>query len=40
MLKATGNVGLKGIGIITPIGGLVFIAGWISLLLGVLKIKA
>ncbi|RBL89178.1 DUF423 domain-containing protein [Chitinophaga flava] len=40
MLKATGSVGLRGIGIITPIGGLVFIAGWISLLMGVLKIKA
>ncbi|MBC9931942.1 DUF423 domain-containing protein [Chitinophaga qingshengii] len=40
MLKATGNVGLRGIGIITPIGGVVFIAGWISLLLGILKMKA
>jgi len=39
VLKMTNNVGLRGVGIITPIGGLVFIAGWISLLLGVLKIK-
>jgi len=36
-LKMTNNVGLRGVGIITPIGGLVFIAGWISLLLAVLK---
>ncbi|MCH5599149.1 DUF423 domain-containing protein [Niabella ginsengisoli] len=27
-LKATGKVGLGGIGIITPIGGLFFIVGW------------
>jgi uncharacterized membrane protein YgdD (TMEM256/DUF423 family) len=39
VLKMTNNVGLRGIGIITPIGGLVFIVGWINLLLGVLKIK-
>ncbi|CAL1517296.1 DUF423 domain-containing protein [Chitinophaga sp. MM2321] len=39
MLKMTGNVGLRGVGIITPIGGVFFIAGWICLLLGVLKIK-
>lgn len=37
MLKATETVGLRGIGAITPIGGLLFIAGWISLLIGVLK---
>lgn len=40
MLKATGNVGLRGIGIITPIGGVFFIAGWICLLAGILKLKA
>lgn len=40
MLKMTGNVGLRGIGIVTPIGGVFFIAGWVSLLLGVLKLKA
>ncbi|WP_346318323.1 DUF423 domain-containing protein [Chitinophaga sp. YIM B06452] len=37
LLKATDTVGLRGIGAITPIGGLAFIAGWIMLLLGVLK---
>jgi len=36
-LKMTNNVGLRGVGIITPIGGLVFIAGWVCLLLAVLK---
>jgi uncharacterized membrane protein YgdD (TMEM256/DUF423 family) len=40
ILKMTGNVGLKGIGILTPIGGVFFIAGWICLLLGLLKLKA
>ena len=35
--KATNTVGLKGIGIITPIGGLFFIAGWICLLIGILS---
>lgn len=37
LLKATETVGLRGIGAITPIGGLLFIAGWVSLLLGILK---
>ncbi|HEX6180871.1 MAG TPA: DUF423 domain-containing protein [Chitinophagaceae bacterium] len=36
-LKATDVVGLKGIGIITPIGGLFFIAGWVMLLVGIIK---
>jgi len=36
-LKATDTVGLKGIGIITPFGGLLFIAGWILLFLGIMK---
>jgi uncharacterized membrane protein YgdD (TMEM256/DUF423 family) len=31
ILKATETAGLSGIGIITPIGGLFFIAGWIAL---------
>lgn len=35
-LKATNTVGLRGIGIITPFGGLFFIAGWICLLIGIL----
>lgn len=33
-LKATSTVGLTGIGIITPFGGLFFIAGWISMMVG------
>lgn len=37
LLKATDTVGLRGIGAITPIGGLAFIAGWVMLLLGILK---
>ncbi|HMR93048.1 MAG TPA: DUF423 domain-containing protein [Chitinophagaceae bacterium] len=36
-LKATGQVGLKGIGIITPFGGLFFIAGWLLLLLAIVR---
>lgn len=34
-LKATNTVGLSGIGIITPVGGLLFVAGWLLLALGV-----
>ena len=37
LLKATNNVGLKGVGIITPFGGLFFIAGWICLLIGIIS---
>lgn len=33
-LKATNTVGLSGIGIITPFGGLAFIAGWLGLVTG------
>lgn len=36
-LKAMNKVGLSGIGLITPIGGLFFIAGWVLLLVAVLK---
>ncbi len=36
-LKATNKVGLGGIGILTPIGGLFFIAGWVMLLMVLLK---
>ncbi len=36
-LKATGKVGLGGIGIITPIGGLFFIAGWLALVMALVK---
>lgn len=35
VLKATNSVGLKGVGILTPFGGLFFIAGWIFLLLAI-----
>jgi uncharacterized membrane protein YgdD (TMEM256/DUF423 family) len=34
---AAGRTGLNWIGIITPFGGLGFIAGWFCLLLGVIK---
>ncbi len=36
-LKAKEVVGLSGIGIITPIGGLLFITGWVLFVLGVVK---
>ena len=36
-LQATKTVGLRGIGAITPIGGVFFIIGWILLFLAVLK---
>ena len=36
-LKATEHVGLNGVGIITPFGGLFFIAGWLFLFLGIIK---
>ena len=32
--NATHSVGLTGIGILTPIGGLFFIAGWIFMIIG------
>jgi len=35
MLKSNGQVGLAGLGILTPIGGLFFILGWLMLLIGV-----
>ena len=38
-LQATQTVGLRGIGAITPIGGVFFIVGWIFLFLGVWKGK-
>ncbi len=37
MLNSTENVGLSKIGIITPVGGLLFVAGWILLFFGILK---
>lgn len=39
LMKANGVVGLSGIGIITPFGGLCFIAGWLLLVLGIAKKK-
>jgi uncharacterized membrane protein YgdD (TMEM256/DUF423 family) len=36
-LKSTNAVGLKGIGFITPFGGLFFIAGWICLLIAIIS---
>ncbi len=38
-LKAMNKVGVSGIGLITPIGGLLFLAGWIFLLFAILKNK-
>lgn len=35
--KATQTVGLSKFGLITPIGGLFFVAGWILLFIGVLR---
>jgi uncharacterized membrane protein YgdD (TMEM256/DUF423 family) len=37
MLKATGKVGLGGLGIITPVGGLFFILGWIAFFLAAIR---
>src|SRR5690606_41127259 len=36
-LKATGKVGMEGLGMITPFGGLLFIAGWVLFFIGILK---
>ncbi|GAO45552.1 DUF423 domain-containing protein [Flavihumibacter petaseus] len=36
-LKAGGSVGISGIGLITPIGGLFFVAGWLLLAFAVHK---
>lgn len=35
--EATDTLGLRGIGLITPVGGLFFIAGWLLLFLGVMR---
>src|SRR5262245_9077296 len=37
LLKATEQMGLKGIGIITPFGGVFFILGWLFLFAGIVK---
>lgn len=36
-MKHSGSVGLKGFGIITPIGGLFLVIGWLMLLIGALS---
>ncbi len=36
-LQANGQVGLGGLGILTPIGGLFFILGWLFLMIGAAK---
>ncbi len=36
-MKIQGQVGLGGLGIITPIGGVFFVLGWLMLMLGVWK---
>ena len=36
-LRAMNKVGVSGIGIITPIGGMLFIAGWLLLLISIIK---
>lgn len=38
-LQATKKVGLGGFGILTPLGGLLLVAGWISFFLGIPKGK-
>jgi uncharacterized membrane protein YgdD (TMEM256/DUF423 family) len=37
LVKATETVGLNGLGIITPVGGLFFIAGWLLLFAGIYR---
>lgn len=37
LLKATGKVGLGGLGIVTPIGGLFFIVGWICFVMALVR---
>lgn len=37
LMKSTQDIGLGKLGLITPIGGLVMIVGWVLLLIGVLK---
>ena len=39
-LKLNGDVGLKGLGILTPIGGVFFILGWLLLLTGIIRKNA
>lgn len=36
-LKSNGTIGLKGLGILTPIGGILLIAGWLVLMINLIK---
>jgi uncharacterized membrane protein YgdD (TMEM256/DUF423 family) len=36
-MKAMNKVGLTGIGLITPIGGVLFILGWVCLLIAIVR---
>jgi uncharacterized membrane protein YgdD (TMEM256/DUF423 family) len=36
-LKAMNKIGVSGIGIITPIGGLCFLVGWALLLVAIIR---
>lgn len=38
-LKSTATIGLGGLGIITPIGGVILILAWLLLIIGVIKSK-
>ena len=38
-LKSAGHVGISGLGILTPIGGVLFIAGWLLLIIQLLNVK-
>ncbi len=37
VLKSNGIIGLTGLGILTPIGGVLLIIGWLSLIISALK---
>src|SRR5690606_12956652 len=38
-LKSNGIIGLTGLGMLTPIGGLLLIAGWVYLIIAALPVK-
>jgi uncharacterized membrane protein YgdD (TMEM256/DUF423 family) len=39
LFKSNGTIGLKGLGILTPIGGVLFILAWILLSISILQLK-
>lgn len=39
LFKSTMNIGLGGLGILTPVGGLFFIAAWLLLIVSVIKLN-